>query len=105
MPDSTEAPQVRKTLSPGPDRPRAVRTSDNAELISDSGISAPLIASAGICNHLTVTVVIVGVLDIGRTYTGHCSGPAAMLRDSVVVTGSHPSSGSYHRSAVLIDTD
>jgi hypothetical protein len=65
MPDSTEAPQVRKTLPPGPDRPRAVRASNDAELISDLGITAPLIASAGICNHLTVTVVIMGMLDIG----------------------------------------
>jgi hypothetical protein len=105
MPDSTEAPQVRKTLPTGPDRPRAVRTLDDAELISDLGITAPLIASAGICNHLTVTVVIVGVLDIGRTYIGHRSGPAAVFGDRVVVAGSHSSSGSYHRSAVLIDTD
>ena len=29
MPDSTEAPQVRKTLPTGPDRPRAVCTSDD----------------------------------------------------------------------------
>jgi hypothetical protein len=27
MPDSTEAPQVHKTLASGPDRPRAVRSS------------------------------------------------------------------------------
>jgi hypothetical protein len=35
------------------------------ELISDLGITAPLIASAGICNHPTLTVVIMGMLDIG----------------------------------------
>jgi hypothetical protein len=65
MPDSTEAPQVRKTVPTGPDRPRAVRTSNDAELISDLGISAPLLPPAGICNHPTVTVVIMGMLDIG----------------------------------------
>jgi hypothetical protein len=65
MPDSTEAPQVRKTLPTGPYRPRAVRAPNDAELISDLGITAPFLPFAGICVHLTVPMVVMGMLDIG----------------------------------------
>ena len=35
------------------------------ELTSDTGITSSLDPSAGVCNDLTVTMVIVGMLDIG----------------------------------------
>jgi len=67
MPDSTEAPQVRKTLPTGPDRPRAVSpgvVSAN-KLIPDPGISSTLFTSTGVRNYLTVIMVDMGMSGLG----------------------------------------
>jgi len=65
MPDSTEAPQVRKTGPMVPDRPRAVCPPYIQELTTDSGIFAPLVPITSFCNHLAIAVVYMGMLDIG----------------------------------------
>jgi hypothetical protein len=65
MPDSTDAPQVRKTTPSGPERPRIVCLTIWAMLMLDHGIFTAFFPAQSVRYHPAVTVVFVGMSDPG----------------------------------------